>query len=210
MSAPGPLHPLGTMLQEVLNETGRTLEKEGCSKGLGEWVVRIVKGIPEGPHVAAQFVEKLVATLPGFADKATYKDKEVLILKKAQLLAADLYRHMREPRFDFADIHDVTVFADNVLPAVLRKLGVLELSESLSTKMDANEDLPRGDSEVELRCVAIAACDEIVETWKRERQAASEGVELNSMKLDFYLWAKGKEEGFRSIARHATKDTFYY
>jgi hypothetical protein len=95
MSAPGPLHPLGTMLQEVLNETGRTLEKEGCSKGLGEWVVRIVKGIPEGPHVAAQFVEKLVATLPGFTDKATYKDKEVLILKKAQLLAADLYRHMR-------------------------------------------------------------------------------------------------------------------
>jgi hypothetical protein len=95
MSAPGPLHPLGTMLQEVLNETGRTLEKEGCSKGLGEWVVRVVKGIPEGPHVAAQFVEKLVTTLPGFADKATYKDKEVLILKKAQLLAADLYRHMR-------------------------------------------------------------------------------------------------------------------
>jgi hypothetical protein len=95
MPAPGPLDPLGTMLQEVLNETGRTLEKEGCSKGLGEWVVRVVKGIPEGPHVAAQFVEKLVNTLPGFADKATYKDKEVFILKKAQLLAADLYRHMR-------------------------------------------------------------------------------------------------------------------
>ncbi len=87
---------------------------------------------------------------------------------------------------------------------------MLELSESLSAKVDSNEDLPRGDGEVELRCVAIAACDEIVETWKRERQAASEGAELNSMKLDFYLWAKGKEEGFRSIARHATKDTFYY
>jgi hypothetical protein len=31
-------------------------------------------------------------TFPAFADKHPYKGQEVLILKKAQLLAADLYR----------------------------------------------------------------------------------------------------------------------
>lgn len=49
MSTPGPLHPLGTMLQQVLNETGRILEREGCPKGLGEWIVRTVTAIP-GMH----------------------------------------------------------------------------------------------------------------------------------------------------------------
>lgn len=31
------------------------------------------------------------------------------------------------------------------------QLGILELSESLSAKIDAKEDLPKGGSEVELR-----------------------------------------------------------
>lgn len=119
MSTPGPLHPLGTMLQQVLNETGRILEQEGCQAGLGEWILRTVKAIPggeavtsrfvriesclltrpgcslEGPHAASQFIEKLAATFPVFADKAMYKGEEVLILKKAQLLASDLFRHMK-------------------------------------------------------------------------------------------------------------------
>jgi hypothetical protein len=89
-------------------------------------------------------------------------------------------------------------------------LGVLELSEALSAKVDANEDLPKGDGEVELRSVAIAACDAIVAAWKARQEKEGSAVELNSMKLDFYLWGKGKEEGFRSVARHATKDTFLY
>lgn len=60
--------------------------------------------------------------------------------------------------------------------------------------------------------MSIAACDAIVRAWK-ERQAKEEAlanVELDSMKLDYYLWGKGKEEGFRSVERHATKDTPYY
>ena len=36
----------------------------------------------------------------------------------------------KEPRFDFADIHDVTVFADNVLPAVLRKVAFRLLDDA--------------------------------------------------------------------------------
>ena len=39
------------------------------------------------------------------------------------MLTAATIVQAKEPRFDFADIHDVTVFADNVLPAVLRKVG---------------------------------------------------------------------------------------
>jgi len=214
MSTPGPLHPLGTMIQQVLNETGRILEREGCLRGLGEWVLGTTHAIPAGPHVASNLIEQLMNTFPGFADKAIYEGKQVLILKKAQLLVADLYRHLKnkEPRFNFEDIQHVTVFADNVLPAVLRKVGILELSEELRSKVDAKEELPKGNAEVELRCVAIAACDAIVASWneRRAKEPALEPVELDTMKLDLYLWNKGKEEGFRTVERHATKGTIYY
>jgi hypothetical protein len=68
------------------------------------------------------FTEKLVETFPAFADKATYKGREVFILKKAQLLAGDLYRNFRsrDKKFEFVDISQLTIFTDNVVPAVLR------------------------------------------------------------------------------------------
>jgi len=61
--------------------------------------------------------------------------------------------------------------------------------------------------------LTIVACDEIAERLKvRETREGTEihGAELDAMQLDYYLWLTGKEEGFRSMARHATKDTFYY
>lgn len=41
-----------------------------------------------------------------------------------QLLCADLHRRFakEDARFNFVDIHKVTVFTDNVVPAVLRKV----------------------------------------------------------------------------------------
>lgn len=45
------------------------------------------------------------------------------------------------------------------------------------------------------------ACDQIVE--------ASKG-RIRTLELDFYLWRVGKEERFRGLERHATRDTFFY
>ena len=48
----------------------------------------------------------------------------MFIIKKAQLLAGDLYRNFksRDKKFDFVDISQLTIFTDNVVPAVLRKV----------------------------------------------------------------------------------------
>jgi hypothetical protein len=69
-------------------------------------------------------VESLSQTFPAFDDKADYEGVEVLLMKKAQLLAADLYRrfHESDARFNFKDVENLTVFTDNVVPAVLRKV----------------------------------------------------------------------------------------
>lgn len=86
-----------------------------------------------------------------------------------------------EPKyFDFSDIDEVTVFSDNVLPAVLRKLGILEVVDSdLAQTIATRQALPSGecrrarvshdlnsfagDQEVELRLCAVYACKKVVE-----------------------------------------------
>lgn len=88
-----------------------------------------------------------------------------------------------------------------VLPAVLRKLGLLVLSDELASAIDGKVDVPAGPTEVELRAAAIIACQAIVE--------GSDGS-ISAVLLDYYLWALGKEEPFRSLERHATKDTSFY
>lgn len=84
---------------------------------------------------------------------------------------------------------------------MLRKLGVLELSPELCGVIDSRTDLPAGAQETELRAAAVVACEAIV--------SAAAGA-FNACELDYYLWTLGKEGDFRTVERHATKDTSFY
>ena len=56
---------------------------------LGEFVLNVLNAKPKN---AANLIQKLIQAFPAFLDKATYDGQEVFLLKKVQLLAADLYR----------------------------------------------------------------------------------------------------------------------
>ena len=108
-------------------------------------------------------------TFPAFKDVANFKGKDIYIIKKAQLLTADLYRQIRHhfpERFHFKDISELTVMSDNVIPAVLRKFDVLKIkSEELKHILDSSSILPSGQMEVELRVIAVFACELIVKQY---------------------------------------------
>lgn len=57
----------------------------------------------------------------------------------------------KDPIFDFHEIESLTVFSDNVLPAVLGHFGILRFSEKLSAHLSSGNPLPAGNEEVELR-----------------------------------------------------------
>jgi hypothetical protein len=222
MQVPSPLHPLGDHIRQILNETGRILLERGIEGGLGQWVVNQLRSKEGRPDSAAQLVEALAATFPAFNDVHMYKGDKVYILKKAQLLVGDLYRHMRnkDPKFNFADINRLTVFSDNVLPTVLRKLGILTLDSDLASQIDGQQELEAGEAEVELRALAIEACEEIIQAWRahteKARSAETQPKELialpaaPSVELDYFLWKKGKDDAFRSVERHYTRNTHFY
>ncbi|RLN93564.1 hypothetical protein BBJ28_00001715 [Nothophytophthora sp. Chile5] len=71
----------------------------------------------------------------------------------------------------------------------------------LEARINRGEELPAGQQECELRAAGIVACDQIV--------AESKG-RLSTLDVSFYLWRVGKEERFRGLERHATRDTFFY
>jgi len=217
ISSEGPLHGFVHGLVGAAKSTGEALKLQR-KRSLGEFVLDVLEA---HPCSAAALVTALVERLPGFADVAVYTHKmpedgagtsaghglDAAFYKKAQMLALALWRRFKkeQPRlFEFRDIAELTVGADNVLPAVLRELGVISVDESVAQAITENRPLSR-NAEIALRAVAVDACEKIVAAVRNA------GGELMPCELDAYLWGTlGKQERFRKLERHVRKDTIFY
>lgn len=116
-------------------------------------------------------------------------------LKRAQIAVSDL------ALAEVTSVHDLdrlTVFADNLLPHVLRVEGALVLDAALAAQLDAGEPLRRGAAERELRAAAVHACGLL---------ASHLGVREDV--LDNALWTWGQDERFTRTPPHRTRTVFY-
>ena len=100
----------------------------------------------------------------------------------------------------FTDIHQMTMFADNAVPHVLRVDGVLEYSPELAQKIAKGAELKSGSAEeLEIRCVAGHAVELI---------AKAKGV--NACDVDFNLWHRSAEDPkYRATPTHITRSIYY-
>jgi hypothetical protein len=153
---------------------------------------------------AARLVELLTA-MSSFRDVADYAGLRVPFYKRAQLAAADL-----AIAFDgrgwgrFTDQADLTLFADNLVPHVLRQDGVLKYREDLAARIESGELILAGSAEeVELRACAVHA----VELLVAELHRLGHGV--TAMGLDQLLWNRGQLPAYRARPRHRTRTVFY-
>ena len=136
---------------------------------------------------AERLAGQLVAGMPLFEDPGFYK--------RAQIVPSDL---TLAGVADFDDIDALTIFADNLVPHVLRVDGVLRYSDELAAAIDAERLLPPGDQEREIRACAVVACEAI---------AADLGVPPRV--LDNWLWNHGQQPRYKAIPRHRTRTTAY-
>ncbi len=128
-----------------------------------------------------------VAAWDGFRDMHPYKGRDIPILKRAQILAADMHLALG----GFTEMDALTIFADNMVPHVLRCDGILHYKPGM---------LAAGSpAEIEIRACAIHT----VELMK----AAS--VEKTSVMLDHMLWHRGYEPDIYRQPRHDTLAVFY-
>jgi len=122
-----------------------------------------------------------------FADRGFYK--------RAQIVPANLELARVA---EFHDLHRLTIFADNLVPHVLRCDGVLRYDERLAAHIDAGLVLPSGPQEREIRACAVRACELIA-----ERAGATEH------ELDNWLWSRGQAPGYKAVERHRTRTVYY-
>jgi Potential Queuosine, Q, salvage protein family len=115
--------------------------------------------------------------------------------KRAQILASDL---ALAGVASFADIDSLTIFADNLVPHVLRCEGVLVYAESLAARIDSGEVLALGGAEREIRACAVHACELI---------AQRTGVPPRL--LDGWLWNRGQATEYKARPRHRCRTVFY-
>jgi hypothetical protein len=168
-------HELMALYAEALGELGVFL---------GERAALDVVDAAGGSAVA---LAQSLTAMPFFDDQGFWK--------RAQITANDL---QLAGIAEFEDVDRLTIFADNLVPHVLRVDGVLRYDEALAAHIDAGRLLEPGEREREIRACAVHACELIAERL---------GVPPRI--LDVWLWNRGQGERYKSRPRHRTRTVFY-
>jgi Potential Queuosine, Q, salvage protein family len=149
---------------------------------------------------AAETARTLAERLPSYADVAEYGGARVPLLKRAQIVPADLHG---AGVARFPDLAALTCFPDYKLPQVLRHFGALEYTTALARRVDGWEELRPGEAaEVEIRAATVVAVE-------RLREALAErGRDLRSIEVDWILW--DLSQGLYPVRPyHRTRTVFY-
>jgi Potential Queuosine, Q, salvage protein family len=154
---------------------------------------------------SAQTLVQALAKMPFFNDRQMYRGRSVPFFKRAQLTAADLYLAFSGQNYgQFHDIFDLTIFADNLVPHVLRCDGVLEYRSELACRIDDQKLIARdSNEEIEIRACALHAV-ELMTRYFRES-----GKPFTALHLDYLLWNRGQQPSYKSRPRHRAKSWFY-
>jgi hypothetical protein len=132
-----------------------------------------------------------------FADCSRHDGLVLPFRKRAQLAAADL---ARAGAAAFDDLHRLTMFADNLVPHVLRLDGVLSYEPGLVERIERGELIEHGSpEEVEIRACAVHA----VELITAARPAAW------AIEVDQLLWNRGRLPEYKAVPRHRCRCTAY-
>jgi Queuosine salvage protein len=149
-----------------------------------------------GDGSAVALAERL-AQLETWWDVSPYEGERVPFFKRAQIAAADLHLQDLAPARDLAAL---TLFADNLVPHVLRLDGVLEFAPELVARIE-REELVAHDSpeEVEIRACALHAVELLVVAHGATTATA----------VDNALWHRGAGARYKAVPRHRARTTAY-
>jgi hypothetical protein len=169
-------HELMALYAQALRALGRWLDGRGTLEA-----IRAAGGSAE------RLAEDLVTGMAMFDDRGFYK--------RAQIVASDL---ALAGVARFRDLDRLTIFADNLVPHVLRCDGVLRYDERLAAHIDAGRLLRLGPQEREIRGCAVHACELI---------ARNLGVSAHT--LDHWLWQRGQAPQYKARPRHRCRTVYY-
>jgi Potential Queuosine, Q, salvage protein family len=171
-----PGHPLMRLYAEALRDLGRFLGDRA-----------VLDLVDDGGGSAERLATILARGMRFFDDRGFYK--------RAQIVPSDL---ALAGLATFHDLNRLTIFADNLVPHVLRVDGVLRYDPALAAHIDAERLLPPGRAEREIRACAVHACEQLA-----ERTGIPPRV------LDIRFWNRGQGPEYKAVPRHRTRTVYY-
>jgi hypothetical protein len=149
------------------------------------------------------FLEVLVRDFPRFDDTAEYGGRTVRFWKLAQLsvwiLEASLPRGT-----GFPDLDRLTAFADYIVPAALRVLGITRYSDELEAAIREGRLIEAGSPwEVEIRAHTIWACQELTRLVNELRPPE---LQVIVPQVDARLWVPFHRTHY---PHHLTRTIYY-
>ncbi len=163
-----------------------------------------VELVAAADHSVTRLVD-ILTIMPLFNDVAKYRGMNVPFYKRAQITASDLALAFDEQGpGEFHDLNKLTIFADNMVPHVLRVDGILSYNEDLLASIEQGDLIAAGsEEEVEIRACAVHAVELIVGA------IASSKKTVTSQQLDNTLWNKGQNPEYKALKRHRTRTPYY-
>jgi hypothetical protein len=192
----GPAQELMALFAQALNDLGAWLGTRYDNDPLGP--------IADADQSAARLVE-LVAEMAFYRDVSTYGGQAVPLYKRAQILATDLaIAFDGQGPGSFHDLDRLTIFADNLVPHVLRVDSLLVYDDDLLARIERGELIPAGsEEEIEIRAVTVHAVERMVAVLR------ASGVPVTARELDYVLWNRGLGAVYKALPRHRTRTVFY-
>jgi len=172
-------------------------------RDLGENVRRLYgssfAGVVDRASGSATRLVETLADWRCFTDVSVYDGRVVPFLKRAQIAAADLHR---AGVADFDDLSRLTLFADNLVPHVLRLDGILWFDPDLVARIARGELIEHGSpEEIEIRACAVHAVELLT--------AAAGSSETTAAQIDEILWNRGQRPEYKAVPRHRSRSTAY-
>jgi hypothetical protein len=159
----------------------------------------------EAADGSAQALAASLAEMPLYRDMARYAGIDVSFYKRAQITPSDLAAAFEGRGFGaFRDLDRLTIFADNLVPHVLRCEGVLDYDDALAERIDSGQLLASGSrEEVEIRASALHAVEHATTALRQL------GVAASARQLDELLWNRGQRPEIKARPRHRTRCPYY-
>jgi hypothetical protein len=143
--------------------------------------------IEESGGSAARLASMLANGMAMFNDTGFYKRAQIVA---SNFALADVG--------SFGDLDRLTIFADNLVPHVLRCEGVLVYDERLAAHIDSGRLLRFGVQEREIRACALTACETL-----------SGRLAIEPRLLDNALWTRGQLPQYKARPRHRCRCVYY-
>jgi hypothetical protein len=169
-------HELMSLYSQALRELGRFLGDRS-----------VLELVAQARGSAERLAAQLASGMALFDDRGFYK--------RAQIAGNDL---ALAGVAQFDDLDRLTIFADNLVPHVLRCDGVLVYAPALAARIDQEQLLPAGGEEREIRACALHACELL-----GSRLGVAPRV------LDMWLWNRGQAPELKARPRHRCRTVYY-